>query len=327
MTLRNYVLPEVRRPALREMMRSGRGLRLIEAHSGLSAVLGSRACVIGKGTEFDGLWVSSLTSSAVQGLPDVEMYFIERRLDLLQEICASSHKPVVVDGDTGGDQTHFKYLVSRLEALGVSAVIIEDKCHPKRNSLASAPHHLEDPAVFAAKIALGKGVARSPDFMVFARLESLIAGSTIEDALERARIYVDAGADGILIHSKATSPEPIFEFADRYRALAERDGSRVPLVCVPTTYNSVTAEELFRRGLQIVIYANHLLRASHYAMARVCESLLAHDRSTEVDNVCSPVVTLLDQLGHSDVLSDVAESVAAADRIRDYRSLRPPRCV
>ncbi|UQE03626.1 isocitrate lyase/phosphoenolpyruvate mutase family protein (plasmid) [Bradyrhizobium japonicum] len=300
---------------------------MIEAHSGLSAVLASRACLVDKGTEFDGLWVSSLTSSAVQGLPDVEMYLVERRLDLLQEICASSHKPVVVDGDTGGDQTHFKYLVSRLETLGVSAVVIEDKCHPKRNSLAAAPQHLEDPAVFAAKIALGKGVVRSPDFMIFARLESLIAGNTIDDALSRARTYIDAGADGILIHSKATTPEPIFAFADQYRELARHDGSRVPLICVPTTYNSVTAEELFRRGVQIVIHANHLLRASHYAMVRVCESLLMHDRSTEVDNICSPIVTLLDQLGYSEVLSDEVENASTADRIRDHLSLRPPRCV
>jgi phosphoenolpyruvate phosphomutase len=170
--------------------------------------------------QFDGIWISSLTSSAARGLPDMEMYILERRLELIEEVSNVSDRAIVVDGDTGGDASMFEYLCVRLEAMGISCVVIEDKQHPKRNSLSSKSSHvLEDPLVFAAKIRRAKAVLKSADFLIFARLESLIAGNSVDDALERAAIYLAAGVDGIMIHSKSESPDAIFEFLTRYHAL------------------------------------------------------------------------------------------------------------
>lgn len=308
MSLLQHVLPETRRPQLRERLAQGHNLRLIEVHNGLSALVAGTiqvpvpAAGNSVGT-FDGLWISSLTSSASRGLPDMEMYVLERRLELIEEICNVTTKAIIVDGDTGGDPAMLEYLCSRLEALGACAVVIEDKQHPKRNSLSlGSAHVLEEPQVFARKIARARAALKSKDFLVFARLESLIAGESVRDALERARVYLSAGADGIMIHSKSRDPDSVFSFMGHYQELCHELGTSRPVICVPTTYNMVTAQELFERGVRIVVHANHLLRAAHFAMRQVCVEILRHDRSLEADNLCTPVSELFRVVGYDDAL-------------------------
>ena len=302
MHLDQSTLPESRRPKLRSLVQSGAPIRAIEVHSGLSAMVCSQAvgpAGLGPSAQFDAFWVSSLTGSASRGLPDMEMYAVERRLELVDEVCHATTRPIIVDGDTGGEATALEYLSVRLEAMGVSAVVVEDKQHPKRNSLSlDSSHVLEQPDLFAAKIRRARRALRSDSFMIFARLESLIAGETVEDALRRAEIYVAAGAHGVMIHSKDKDAGPIFEFLDRFRRL----GYTEPVICVPTTYNSVRAQELFDRGAQIVIHANHMLRAAHFAMRQACETILANDRTLELDNMCTPVTELFRLVGYDAAL-------------------------
>lgn len=306
MSLKHRILPDVRRASLRSLLERAQGVRIIEAHNGLSALIASTSCLETDSDrlEFDGLWVSSLTSSAAKGLPDIELGSFERRLETIEEIVQVTRKPVIVDGDTGGEAVHFEYLCSKLERIGVSAVVIEDKQYPKRNSLSGdATHTLEDPHLFAAKIWRGRSALLSDDFMVFARLESLIANQGVEDALARARLYLQAGADGIMIHSKDRTIDQVYAFLERYHDLCAELGFRRPLICVPTTYNSVTDHNLFQRGANIVIHANHLLRAAHHAMQQVCQTILQHDRSLEADQLCIPVAHLFELVGFADVVA------------------------
>ena len=252
--MRRTPLPEARRGQLHELLGQGRCIRAVEAHSGLSALVASGATCRdddGRVVQFDAIWSSSLTISAAQGLPDCELDGIERRLDIIQEVLHATDRPVIVDGDTGGEPVNFAHVCARLERMGASAVVVEDKQHPKRNSLIDAAHHLADPDEFAAKIRLGRSVLQSDDFIVFARLESLIAGADVDDALARAETYLLAGADGVMIHSKARDPEPVFAFLDGYRDLSARLGFRRPVICVPTAYNAVTADALHARGANI----------------------------------------------------------------------------
>ena len=304
----SYILPEIRRGKLKSAIQEpGRMLRIIEAHNGLSAKIGETTKVnqddknlIG----FDGLWVSSLTCSAAHGLPDMEIYALERRIESIEEILHASTKPIIVDGDTGGESIAFDYLCRRLESLGVSAVVIEDKKHPKRNSLSQESSHvLENPFVFGRKIQRAKATLNTDDFMIFARLESLIAGQGVDDAIERARIYLDSGADGVMIHSKEKVPDQIFDFLDRYNKIYSNDSQRKPVICVPTTYNHISAEALFSKGVRIVIHANHLLRAAHYAMTKTCESILRADHSSVVDNYCTSIKDIFKFVGYDDALA------------------------
>lgn len=306
MTLQYRIEPERRRPRLKaELAANGWG-RLMEVHSGLSGMVANSARLAladGTSKEFDGLWLSSFTTAALKGLPDAEIVSLEARLDLLDEILFVTDKPVVVDADTGLDATHFEYTCAKLETRGVSAVIIEDKRFPKRNSLApTASQTLEAPEAFAAKIRRGKSVLRSADFMIIARLESLIANQGQADALARAGAYLEAGADGIMIHSRQQEPEEVFAFAEAYGGLCREQGDRKPLFCAPTTYNTVTEATLRARGFNVVIYANHLLRAAHAAMRQTCAAILAYDRSLEAEAGCTPVQTLSDAVGLSEVL-------------------------
>jgi phosphoenolpyruvate phosphomutase len=285
-------------------LEQNRLVRLLEAHSGLSAAIVERASIKDGALcrEFDGIWVSSLTDSTVRGLPDVEIVGNAERLETVYEVCGITNKGVLVDGDTGGAPAQLEHFVRNLERAGASGVIIEDKRFPKRNSLDSNTEQtLEDPPTFAAKIARGRAAAAGPDFLVIARLESLIAGETVDDALARARLYAAAGADGIMIHSRSTTPDEVFEFADRYQALCRSLGRRPYLVCVPTTYNEVPCGELARRGFNIVIHANHLLRAAYRAMTQAAEAILIHDRSLEASESCSTVTALFDAVGYEDL--------------------------
>ncbi|ATA26464.1 hypothetical protein BIY26_22560 [Brenneria goodwinii] len=301
MSITNRILPETRRGRLYDLLASGKLVRAIEAHSGLSALVCSET-ISGReseGSQFDALWLSSLTSSAVRGLPDMELYALERRIELIDEILHVTSNPLIVDGDTGGEATAFEYMCTRLEDMGVSAVVIEDKQHPKRNSLSlESAHALEDPTIFGRKIRRGRDVLLSGNFMIFARLESLIAGESVSDALTRAEIYLENGAHGVMIHSKDPSPETIFEFLARFRSA----GHMQPVICVPTTYNGVHAHELQSRGANIVIHANHMLRAAHFAMQRVCQAILDNDRSMEVDSLITPVKDIFHSVGYDAAL-------------------------
>lgn len=294
----NRILPEQRRPLLLQRLEAGDNLRIIEVHNGLSALIANNVAEE-DGRGFDGVWISSLTCSAARGLPDMEMYIVERRLELVDEIVSVSNKPVIVDADTGGDPTTFEFFCAKLESLGVSAVVVEDKRHPKRNSFCGTNADLlEDIPAFVAKIRRGKEALVSNETMLFARIESLVAGAGIEDALTRARAYIRAGADGIMIHSKSKTPNEIFLFCRGYETICAEEGRRPPLMCVPTTYNKVRAIELFDHGMRIVIYANHLLRASHLAMTRACASILENDRSADVDSACCSVDELFAVTGY-----------------------------
>lgn len=306
MTLKYKILPDQRRSQLKAQLEHIRGLRVIEAHNGLSAIVASTTCLNDneKNIGFDGLWVSSLTSSAAQGLPDCELHNIERRLATIEEIINVTNNFLIVDGDTGGDFINFEYTCNRLESMGVSAIVIEDQEYPKRNSLSEkATHRLEDPHIFAKKIARGKRILLSQDFMIFARIESLIANRNVEDALMRARIYLQAGADGIMIHSKKETVDEIYSFLNKYNHLCTELGFRKPVICVPTTYNTVTDQELFQHGANIVIHANHLLRAAQQAMQHVCKTILLNDRNFEAENFCVPVSQLFDIVGFNDLFT------------------------
>lgn len=305
MTLRYRLPPFERGRQLKQLLKTKNGIRIIEVHNGLSAIVGSTTFVTepdGAETAFDGLWVSSLTDSAAKGHPDTEVIDPSSRLHTIQEIAQVSNKPIIVDGDTGGEATNFEYFCAKLESLGVSAVIIEDKKYPKRNSLeGDSSHLLEDPYFFAEKINRGKQICLSDHFLIFSRIESFIAGLGLDDALMRAEIYLDSAADGILIHSRAKTPAEIINFSEAYQRLCLKKNKYKPLICVPTKYNEITDNELFNHGFQVVIYANHMLRAAHKAMNQTCLSILKHKRSKEADALISPIDDLLHIVGYEDV--------------------------
>ena len=297
----NGITPGSRLRALKECISRKGFARILESHSGLSGIVAERARVKKNGQviEYDGLWESSLTDSATKGMPDASIVGYDSRVHTIDEILNVTNKPIIVDGDTGGEPAQFEYLVKHLERLGVSGVIIEDKVFPKRNSLdRAAIQKLEDPQVFADKLACGKEVTATEDFMIIARLESLIAGTGLEDALARAETYALAGADGIMIHSSKRDPGDVLAFADAYGNLCRRLGKRPVLVCVPTTYNSITDLELAARGFEIIIHANHLLRAAYKAMCQVALEILENGRSLEADRMCAAVPEIFSSVGY-----------------------------
>ncbi len=308
MTLPSQNLPEERRGRLKALLAKGQLVRVLEAHNGLSGIVADTTCIEGQSgdqavtREFDAIWESSLTDSASKGHPDIEVVSFDSRLHTIHEILTVTQKPMIVDGDTGGDPSTFEYMVSKMERAGVSAVIIEDKVFPKRNSLETGTRQvLQEPEVFAQKIKRGKKVQATDEFMIIARVESLIAGTGMADALDRARTYLQAGVDGIMIHSKSKQPDEILEFAGKYRSLLKELEMDKPLVCVPTTYNNIPEEELQAAGFQIIIYANHLLRAAYKAMRDTTQSILSNQRSLEADPLCAPVRDIFDAVGFLDV--------------------------
>jgi len=274
------ITTERRRGALRKMLDLRPVVRVMEAHNGLSALVVENTKA--GGAEFDAIWESSLTDSASKGKPDIELVDFTSRVSTINEILEVTTKPIIVDGDTGGALEHFPYMVKTLERLGVSAVIIEDKVFPKRNSLLDGRQEQAEISDFCTKIKAGIQARVTRDFLVIARIESLIAGNTIVDALERAIAYIRTGADGIMIHSKSKSPDEVLEFCHGYRKLEYR----VPLVVVPTTYNTVTEAELIANGVSVVIYANHLLRSSYKAMAETATVILSNGRACEAEHNC-----------------------------------------
>ena len=288
--------PDGRRGSLRQLLRLKPYLRFIEASNGLNGLVVENASVTdaetGQNRSFDGMWVSSLCDSTLKGKPDIELVDFTSRLNTIQEIMEVTTKPIILDGDTGGRTEWFVHNVRTLERIGVSAVIIEDKVGLKQNSLFGTDRVQQqaDPQEFAAKIAAGKRALRTTDFMIVARIESLIAGAGLEDALARARVYVtEGGADAVMIHSKDRTGEDITAFMAAFKA----EFPEVPVVLVPTTYNHLTEEDLAERGASVIIHANHLLRASYLAMESVAESILEHHRSEEADALCLPIKDVL----------------------------------
>ncbi|MFX0115352.1 MAG: phosphoenolpyruvate mutase [Candidatus Hodarchaeota archaeon] len=323
MVLKNVIAPEKRRKKLRELLEQKPLVRVIESHNGLSALVANDAKLKleGKTHEFDALWGSGFTDSASKGYPDADIVGVDSRINTINEILNVTNKPLIVDGDTGRDPNNFEYLVSRLERLGVSAIIIEDKKFPKRNSLISGRQILEDPDIFASKIKRGKRVLLTKDFMIIARIESFISDHGIEDALLRAKRYLMADADGIMIHSRKKRPDEILNFAKEYSVMCKELGFRRPLISVPTSYNTITEKELEKNGFNIVIYANQLLRAAHKSMENVCNMILKHGRVFEAESFCTPVVDIFKKVGFMDIRERDLEELRRLSKGDHERSL------
>lgn len=275
--------PELRLKSLRRMLQVKPLLRFLDIHNALSGLIIEHAVIDTPNgqRQFDGMWGSSLTDSTAKGKPDTEAVDVSARMTTLNEVLEVTTKPIIYDADTGGQTEHFKFTVKTLERLGVSAVIIEDKTGLKKNSLFGndVPQTQDSIQNFCEKIKAGKKAQCTDDFMIIARIESLILGKGQDDAFERAQAYLAAGADGIMIHSREKSPDEIFEFCKRYATLPNRK----PLVAVPSSYNEVTEQELQDQGVNIVIYANQLLRSAYPAMMNTAKSILTHQRSAECD--------------------------------------------
>ena len=286
--------PEARMKSLRRLLSAKPVVRIIESHNGLTGLIAEHVSVDvhGQHREFDGMWASSLTDSTSKGKPDIEAVDLTTRLHDLNDTLEVTTKPVIYDGDTGGKIEHFVFTVRTLERLGISAVIIEDKVGLKQNSLfgTDAVQTQDTIEGFCAKIQAGKKAQITRDFMIISRCESLIAGKSVEDALERCHAYVAAGADGIMIHSKNKDGLDVKEFCLRFR---EKD-THTPIVAVPTTYNQFTEEELAEWGINIVIYANHMLRSAYPAMVKCAERILSTSRCMEAsDEYCMPIKEIL----------------------------------
>jgi phosphoenolpyruvate mutase len=269
-------------------------MRVLEAHNGLSGLLVENTSITGEDGrhhEFDAMWISSLTDSMAKGKPDIEAVDLTSRLNTLHDILEVTTKPVIFDGDTGGKIEHFVFTVRSLERLGVSAIVIEDKTGLKKNSLLKETTSQEQDSIesFCEKIKAGKRSCLTKDFMIIARVESLILGKGLEDALIRAVAYIGAGVDGIMIHSKESDGKDILEFAKKYSLI----DNRVPLVVVPTTFNQLTWQELSDAGFNVVVYANHLLRSAYPAMLATAEEILKNNRSYESEKKLIPVNELL----------------------------------
>ncbi len=286
--------PDVRLKSLRRLLNAKDIVRFMDVHSGLSGLVTEKLVVDtpdGR-REFDGMWASSLTDAVSRGKPDIEAVDVTSRITTLNDVLEVTTKPIIYDGDTGGRPEHFVFTVRTLERLGISAVIIEDKTGLKKNSLFGTEVEQTQDSIenFSHKIQLGKKAQATNDFMIIARIESLILGRGIDDAIERAEAFLSAGADGIMIHSREKSPDEVFEFCARYNKLPERK----TLVAVPSSYNRVTEEELAEHGVNIVIYANQLLRSAYPAMMKTATSILTHHRSAEADADMLPIKEVLD---------------------------------
>lgn len=298
------ITPQIRMKRLRRLLNAKPIVRILEAHNGLTGLIVENTNVrIGNSIkEFDGMWISSLTDSTAKGKPDIEYVDLTSRLRTIEEILEVTTKPLIIDGDSGGLPEHFVFKVRTLERVGVSAVIIEDKIGIKRNSLfgTSAEQTQDTIENFSYKISQGKKVLITDDFMIIARIESLILKKGVEDALKRAKAYIEAGSDGIMIHSKEKEPTEILNFCNEYKKFTKK----VPLVVVPTTYNQIKEDELIKAGANIVIYANHLLRSAYPAMEKVAKSILTNNRSYEASKYCLPVkdiITMIPELNFNTI--------------------------
>ncbi len=279
---------------LRRLIDAKPSVRILEAHNGLTGLIVEKTSIDkdGKKMEFDGIWESSLTDSTAKGKPDTELVDFSSRFSTIEEILEVTTKPIIVDGDTGGRIEHFKFRVKTLERLGVSAIIIEDKIGDKRNSLfgTTVPQEQDSIEHFSKKIYEGKRSQVTEDFMIIARVESLILKKGTADALKRAEAYITAGADGIMIHSKEKDGQEIIEFCEKFQKFE----TKVPLVVVPSTYAHMSESELQDLGINVVIYANHLLRSAYPAMVDVAQSILENSRAKEAsDKYCMSIKDII----------------------------------
>lgn len=280
--------PDIRRSRLKKALAMKGTITALEAHSGLTGLIVENTVVEteGGGRQFDAMWISSLCDSTAKGKPDIELVDMTSRFRTIDDICEVTTKPIIFDADTGGLTEHFVYTVRSLERMGVSMAIIEDKTGLKKNSLfgnevVQTQDTIEN---FSAKIAAGKKAQRTKDFMICARIESLILERGMDDAIGRAKAFTEAGADAIMIHSRKKDPSEIFEFVRIYREW----NKTTPIVVVPTSFNSVTEEEFKAAGVNIVIYANHLTRTGFPAMQNAAKLILANHRAKECDDICMP---------------------------------------
>ena len=287
------ITPQRRLGMLKRLLEAKPLIRIIEAHSGLTGLIAETVSVKidNQVREFDGIWMSSLTDSAAKAKPDIEYVDMTSRMNTVSDILETTTRPIIFDGDTGGIPEHFVFMVRTLERLGVSAVIIEDKKGLKKNSLfgtdvEQVQDEIED---FAHKISSGKHAQVTDHFMIIARIESLILKAGMDDALARAHAYIAAGTDGIMIHSREPTSDEVLTFCQEYAKFADR----VPLVVVPSTYSETTEDELQAAGVNIVIYANQLLRSAYPAMVQVAKSILRHGRAAEAEERCMPIKEII----------------------------------
>ncbi len=292
-------MPEYRRKRLKQLIGIRPIVKAMEVHSGLTGLLVEKTVVEREGEfdQFDAMWLSSLCDSTAKGKPDIELVDMTSRFKTIDDIMDVTTKPIIFDGDTGGLIEHFVYMVHTLERMGVSAVIIEDKTGLKKNSLfgTEVEQTQDDIEHFCEKIRAGKRVQITDEFMIIARIESLILEKGMEDALTRAKAFVAAGADGIMIHSRKKDPAEILEFCDLFR----KEDKTTPIVVVPSSFNVVTEEELAEHGVNIVIYANQLTRSAFPAMEQTAKDILKYHRAKEVDSRLMPIkdiITLIDEL-------------------------------
>lgn len=292
-------MPEFRRKRLRQLIQMRPVVKTLEVHSGLTGLIAEKTVVESNGEldQFDAMWISSLCDSTAKGKPDIELVDMSSRIRTIDDVMDVTTKPIILDGDTGGLVEHFVYNVRTLERMGVSAVIIEDKTGLKKNSLFGTEVEQTQDSIenFTAKIRAGKQALRTEEFMIIARIESLILERGMEDALTRAFAYVEAGADGIMIHSRKKSPDEILDFCRKFREKC----ADTPIVVVPTSFNSITEEELAAAGVNIVIYANQLTRSAFPAMQETAIEILKNHRALEVDSKLMPfkdIIRLIDEL-------------------------------
>jgi len=286
-------MPENRRSRLKKLLQYKNHISVMEAHNGLTGLIVEKTKVVTENgiKEFDAMWVSSLCDSIAKGKPDIELVDMSSRIRTVEEIMDVTTKPIILDGDTGGLIEHFVFNIRTLERIGISAIIIEDKTGLKKNSLfGTQAMQIQDRTEdFCRKIRAGKDALKTKDFMIIARCESLILDQGMEDALERCKAYVEAGADGIMIHSCKKEPDEILEFCCKFRSYNQS----VPIVVVPTTYNSITEDDLVQSGANIIIYANHLIRSAFPAMQKTAETILMNGRSKEASESCMPIKQIL----------------------------------
>ena len=293
-------IPDFRRGRLKKAIEMKGCINALEAHSGITGLIAEKTTVEKDGFihQFDAMWVSSLCDSTAKGKPDIELVDMTSRFRTIDDIMEVTTKPIIFDGDTGGLIEHFTFTVKSLERMGVSMVVIEDKVGLKRNSLFGTEVEQTQDSIehFCEKISAGKKAKKTNEFMIVARIESLILEKGIQDALNRAYAYVNAGADGIMIHSRKKEPDEIFEFVKLFR----KKDSITPIVVVPTTFDMVTEEEFRQRGVNVVIYANQLTRSSFPAMKSTAEIILKHHRAKEANEQCMPIKEIIQLIPDSE---------------------------
>lgn len=286
-------LPDMRRARLKKMIAMKGLVTALEAHSGITGLIAEKTVVYhnGEAHQFDAMWISSLCDSTAKGKPDIELVDMTSRFRTIDDIMEVTTKPIIFDGDTGGLTEHFVYTVKTLERMGVSMVIIEDKTGLKKNSLFGTEVEQTQDSIenFCEKIAAGKKAQKSQDFMICARIESLILEAGMEDALNRAFAFVGAGADAVMIHSRKKDPSEIFEFVEKFRKV----DTITPIVVVPTSFNTVTEEEFKEKGVNVVIYANQLTRTGFPAMQNAAKSILENRRAKECDDMCMSIKEII----------------------------------